>query len=283
MDQTNGSIERLRHKVKHGRGHTKGSKNKSILPNSSTSRTSKRGGREKKRKSHFLGTQKIKNDVLQRRRRTITASATQKKSIGETRKLKHNKKEVFHEDHSWKLTQFTVFTKLPREIQIMIFGLALDAAPTLIEAAYNFSTYRFELSTSTADILSVCGLGCLPKNFKPVYLPSLTPDRSRWMPHPSGLYPKPKRPYNRLEPLYIRPEQDTLYLILKNLDIRRYLSHPENQVLRHLLKLKTLTVFEGALHGAEVTVDRRKKWDIETEELPEGQAESTQDAGRRGS
>jgi hypothetical protein len=117
-------------------------------------------------------------------------------------------------------TTFVKFRKLPKEIRIIIWTMAL---PDLIEAFPDFhmnAMQRFITAGPREAIFTICSDYQKMFYMFPIYLMHLDRDTDK-----------------EVEAIYIRPEHDILYLnieALRELDIIAFTARPENQVIQNL-------------------------------------------------
>ena len=128
--------------------------------------------------------------------------------------------ESFNVSDTVPATAFLHFQRLPREVRIIIWTMAL---PELVEAFPDFhekAIRRFMTDSPRESIFTICG-GYKDLFFmSPIYLTNIYREKDK-----------------EIEPIYIRPEDDILYLnieALRELDPNAFTARPENQVIQRL-------------------------------------------------
>ena len=172
------------------------------------------------------------------------------------------------------------FQKLPKEIQGMIWGIALQETTPFVEVVFDRRKRQFKVSGPSSAILSVCGPSGIVKGVEPIYLNSSV---------------SPGDP----SIIYIRPEEDVLYIPkLGDLNINSFLAQAENQtisklgitaatsaqlfspfhtveanscqrLMMYLKNLKTIYFIDGAIRGDEERVDHSASYNMELIDLVE--------------
>ncbi len=129
---------------------------------------------------------------------------------------------------------FPQFTKLPAEIQAMIWSLLLNDAPSFFEITnYDARTNEYFITGEGSDILSVCGPHNPPADVRPIYLPR-------------GIFGD-----QMPAPIYIRPSKDTLYIPYpEQLDTMEMAKMKENQCLRYIAIISS--AFDSLTLGAHM-------------------------------